>query len=58
MANIKEGGSRGKPDGKFTWEKAMGLDELPEGRVKPVTCRHLTVCMTYYQGSYAALDNK
>ncbi len=40
------------------WRKALDLDELPEGRVKPVTCEHRTVCMTRYEGTYAALDNK
>ena len=39
------------------WIKALDLDELEEGRVKPVTCLHRTVCMTRYQGEYAALDN-
>ncbi len=27
MANIKEGGSRGKANGKFTWVKAMGYSQ-------------------------------
>ena len=40
------------------WYKALELDELPEGRVKTVTCGLETVCMTHYQGKYAALDNK
>ncbi|MDT8340543.1 MAG: thiamine pyrophosphate-binding protein [Longimicrobiales bacterium] len=40
------------------WEKALDPDELGEGRVKPVTCHHATVCMTRFQGEYAALDNR
>ena len=40
------------------WYKALELDELPDGRVKPVTCGLATVCMTHYQGQYAALDNE
>ncbi len=40
------------------WLKVLELDELPEGRVKPVTCVHRTVCMTRFEGAYAALDNK
>jgi pyruvate oxidase len=40
------------------WHKALGLDELPEGRVKTVTCGHKSVCMTHYDGQYNALDNK
>ena len=40
------------------WYKALDVDELPEGRVKPVTCAHKTLCMTRFEGQYAALDNK
>ncbi|MEN8375090.1 MAG: thiamine pyrophosphate-dependent enzyme [Gemmatimonadota bacterium] len=40
------------------WEKALDLDELAEGRVKPVTCHRATVCMTHFEGQYAALDNR
>ena len=43
---------------KTTWLKVLELDELPEGRVKPVTCKHLTLCMTRVDGQYGALDNK
>ncbi|MGB5811861.1 MAG: thiamine pyrophosphate-dependent enzyme [Polyangiales bacterium] len=43
---------------KTTWLKVLDIDELPEGRVKPVTCRHLTLCMTHHEGQFAALDNK
>ena len=40
------------------WHKAVDLDELPEGRVKPVTCGLQTVCLTHFEGQYAALTNK
>jgi len=40
------------------WLKALELDELPDGRVKPVTCEHFTVCMTRVGAEYAALDNR
>ncbi|MFT4975338.1 MAG: pyruvate oxidase [Myxococcota bacterium] len=40
------------------WYKALGPDELAEGRVKPVTCAHRTLCMTRQDGQYAALDNR
>ena len=43
---------------KLIWHKVLEPEELPEGRVKPATCAHLTVCMTRYKGQYAALDNK
>ncbi len=50
--------SDGKEKVKLAWKKALALDELPEGRVKPVTCHHTTVCLTRYEGKYAALDNR
>jgi len=40
------------------WEKVLDLDELQDGRVKPVTCHHRTVCMSRFEGQYAALDNR
>lgn len=43
---------------KRVWLKTLASDELAEGRVKSVTCQHRTVCMTHFEGTYAALDNK
>lgn len=43
---------------KLEWYKVASLDELPEGRVKSVTCAHRTLCLSHYQGKYAALDNR
>ncbi|MEM9072676.1 MAG: thiamine pyrophosphate-dependent enzyme [Myxococcota bacterium] len=40
------------------WLKVLELDELPEGRVKAVTCAHRTLCLTHHEGSYGALDNR
>ncbi len=40
------------------WLKTLEPGELPEGRVKSVTCAHQTVCMTHYEGQYAALQNR
>ena len=40
------------------WVRVLGKDELPDGRVVPVTCDRKTVCMTHYKGEYAALDNR
>ena len=45
-------------NGKAVWLKVLDLQELPEGRVKPVTCKHRTLCLTHFEGQYAALDNK
>jgi thiamine pyrophosphate-dependent acetolactate synthase large subunit-like protein/nitrite reductase/ring-hydroxylating ferredoxin subunit len=44
-------------DAKKVWHKALEKDELADGRVKQVTCEHHTVCMTRFEGRYAALDN-
>lgn len=40
------------------WYKVLEPDELGEGRVKPVTCAHTTLCMTRFEGRIAALSNK
>ncbi len=45
-------------DDKAVWLKVLDPDELPEGRVAPVTCKHRTLCLTHFEGEYAALDNK
>ena len=39
------------------WYKALTRDELPDGRVKTVTIGTESICMTHYDGQYAALDN-
>jgi len=40
------------------WLKVLEPEELPEGRVIPVTCEHRTLCMTHHDGNYGALDNR
>jgi thiamine pyrophosphate-dependent acetolactate synthase large subunit-like protein/nitrite reductase/ring-hydroxylating ferredoxin subunit len=40
------------------WYKALELDELPEGRVMPKAVGVHSVCMTHFEGEYAALLNK
>ncbi len=42
----------------MNWRKVLEPDELAEGRVKPVTCDHRTLCMTHFDGEYGALDNR
>jgi len=42
----------------LVWTKVLDADELPEGRVKPVTCLHRTLCMTHHEGNFGALDNR
>jgi thiamine pyrophosphate-dependent acetolactate synthase large subunit-like protein/nitrite reductase/ring-hydroxylating ferredoxin subunit len=41
----------------LVWTKVLDPDDLPEGRVKSVTCRQRTLCMTRHEGRYGALDN-
>lgn len=43
---------------RIRWLKVLDPDELPEGRVKAVTCEHRTLCMTHHEGAFSALDNK
>ncbi len=51
VGEIRERGDR-------VWLKTLEPDQLPDGRVMPVTCRHLTLCMTHFEGKYGALDNR
>lgn len=43
---------------KLVWHRALAPDELPEGRVKSVTCARRTLCLTRFEGTLAALDNR
>ena len=45
-------------DSRTVWYKALEPDELAEGRVTPKTLGTHTVCMTHFEGCYAALSNK
>ena len=47
-----------KETSNLVWEKALDRDSLAEGRVRPITCHRKTVCMTHFEGRYAALDNR
>ncbi len=53
-----EGGEHGAEDSGRSWQKVLELEELAEGRVKSVTCEHQTLCLTHFEGKFAALDNK
>ncbi|MGH9164355.1 MAG: thiamine pyrophosphate-dependent enzyme [Acidimicrobiales bacterium] len=48
----------GLPPGEFTWHRALGPDELPEGRVRTVSIGHRSLALTHYRGGYGALDNR
>ena len=43
---------------ELAWERVLDSDELAEGRVKAVTCHHRTICLTHFEGEFAALDNR
>jgi len=43
---------------KLNWVRAADTDDLPEGRVRPVTCGHRTLCLTRHEGKTSALDNR
>lgn len=43
---------------RTVWYKALDPDELPEGRVSARTLGVHTVCMTHFEGRYAALSNR
>ncbi len=45
-------------EGKLIWHRVLEPGELAEGRVKPVTCEHRTLCMTHFEGRFGALDNR
>lgn len=55
--DMTDSSSQNTPHGDRTWYKALSLDELPEGRVKAVSCGDTTVAVTHHDGEYAALDN-
>jgi nitrite reductase/ring-hydroxylating ferredoxin subunit len=42
---------------ELQWFKAADRDELGEGRVKSATAGHRGICLTRYEGCYAALTN-
>ncbi|MGB1277660.1 MAG: thiamine pyrophosphate-binding protein, partial [Nannocystaceae bacterium] len=39
------------------WYKVADPKDLPEGRVKTVTCGEASICLTHHEGKFAALDN-
>ncbi|MFT6816913.1 MAG: pyruvate oxidase [Myxococcota bacterium] len=43
---------------KLRWHRVGTREDLPEGRVKTVTCGHQSVCLTHHEGTVSALDNR
>ncbi|MEM7067249.1 MAG: thiamine pyrophosphate-binding protein [Pseudomonadota bacterium] len=39
------------------WIKVGHVDDLPEGRVKTVTARTTSICLSHFDGQWAAMDN-
>ncbi len=40
------------------WFRVASVDELPEGRVKSMTPGNRTVCLSHFDGQWAAMDNR
>lgn len=40
------------------WISVGRVEDLPEGRVKTVTARTTSVCLSHFDGQWAAMDNK
>jgi len=39
------------------WIRVAHTDDLPEGRVKTVTARTVSICLSHFDGQWAAMDN-
>lgn len=44
-------------DRELDWFKVADLDDLPDGRVKTVTAGTKFICLSHFDGQYAAMDN-
>jgi len=42
---------------KFDWIRVGHIDDLPEGRVKTVTARTTSICLSHFDGQWAAMNN-
>lgn len=42
---------------QLDWIKVGQVDDLPEGRVKTVTARTNSICLSHFDGQWAAMDN-
>jgi thiamine pyrophosphate-dependent acetolactate synthase large subunit-like protein/nitrite reductase/ring-hydroxylating ferredoxin subunit len=40
------------------WFRVAAVNELPEGRVKSVTAGNRSVCLSHFDGQWAAMDNR
>ncbi|MEJ6389164.1 thiamine pyrophosphate-binding protein [Gymnodinialimonas ulvae] len=44
-------------DGTLDWIRVADISEIPEGRVKTVTARTTFLCLSHFDGQWAAMDN-
>ncbi len=44
-------------DQNLDWIKIGTIDDLPEGRVTTVTARTTSLCLSHFNGKWAAMDN-
>jgi thiamine pyrophosphate-dependent acetolactate synthase large subunit-like protein/nitrite reductase/ring-hydroxylating ferredoxin subunit len=42
---------------ELDWHRVAHVDDLPEGRVKTVTARTVSICLSHFEGQWAAMDN-
>ncbi|MBO6757586.1 MAG: Rieske 2Fe-2S domain-containing protein [Roseibium sp.] len=40
------------------WIRVAHVDELPEGRVKTVTAKTTSICLSHFDGQWSAMDNR
>ena len=40
------------------WIRIGHVDDLPEGRIKTVTARTTSLCLSHFKGQWAAMDNR
>ena len=45
-------------DQKLDWISVGHTADLPEGRVKTVTARTVSICLSHFDGKWAAMDNR
>ena len=45
-------------DTNLEWIKVADAADLPEGRVKTVTPRNVSICLSHFNGQWAAMDNR
>ena len=42
---------------QLEWIRVGHVDDLPEGRVKTVTARNVSICLSHFESQWAAMDN-